>query len=197
MTLRIIAAFALLIAVAYPAAGQTDEETTPDETRVSLLARLQALNQHPLEKENPDQLKVSYFQYGQCPFTETSIEYMIDGLLVRSRLKQPEPGEWGVNDSTYFHLRVDVFCGDDDDESFRSIYMVEAKFRQEVTLHKSKGPLKVEIQHVHQLRHGSAGNAIWGTYNKGSEQSNGTLRNSIREVVEAALTDYLKANFDL
>lgn len=195
MTLRIIAAAVLLVAFASPATGQTDkplfpvEELRPPEPADSVWWK----TSDRLTKEHPDYLWVHYIQRTrECPFTEASIESIIDGLLVRSHLKQRYDG----NDEAFrhkvsmasvqFHLLVEVGCEDEPPYRFE----VHATFRESVTVQKPGGVIKIYMSHL-------PGYARWGTYNPDTEQNTNFLRNSIRDLVEDALTDYLNANFDL
>lgn len=77
MTLRIISAVALLVAVADPAAGQTDEEYKGIYVPPS-----------PLKVETPNSLGVDYYHDDECPGTRADMNSIIDGLFVRSRLKR-------------------------------------------------------------------------------------------------------------
>ena len=43
----------------------------------------------------------------------------------------------------------------------------------------------------------SPGYPRWGLFNPDTEQATGFLRNTIRDSVDVALTNYLKAKFDL
>ena len=186
MTLRIIAA--AVLAFAYPAAVAGQEKTPAQNALEEILAEprfvLSTKTELTLRKENPDQLYVSYDQYGDCPFSEQSIVSMIDGLLVRSRLKPISEKEWRNSDSTWFHLKVVVGC--DDDNKAPYIFDVSTRFCEEVTLQKPGERIRVFMEHIQ-------GYGAWGTFNPDTDY----LRNAIRESVEDALTDYLKANFDL
>lgn len=141
-----------------------------------------------LKKENPDQLYVAYSQFGKCPFEEPSIRTMIEGLLVRSRLKQTSYAEWVSQEPNLFQLDIGVHC--DDDEEAPYLFLVDTKFEEYVTVQRPAGSMQVFMSHF-------PGYARWGTFNPRTKQSDNHLRNTIRESVEDALTEYLKANFDL
>ena len=140
-----------------------------------------------LKRDNPNQLYVAYYQSGECPFTEASIESMIDGLLVRSRLKPISMEEWQM-DLIRFNLNVRVSCDDDNFPPY--LFNVSTRFSEIVTLQKPLGPVAVLMDHI-------PGYDRHGTYNAVTELSNPFVRNFIRDSVEDALMDYLKANFDL
>lgn len=171
-----------------PCAITAQEETTFEEVLEAIRAERRVQEQPRLKRENPDQLKVFYDQYGECPFTKESITSMIDGLLVRSRLKPATSTEW-FSDSTHFSLDVNLSCGDSDDNP-PQLFKISTRFSEKATLQKPLGLLKVYMDHTPSYD-------VWGTYNRDREKSERFLRNAIRESVEDALTDYLKANFDL
>ncbi len=177
MTPRIIAAAVLaLVCAGYPAAvagqGEQDPEYDP----------------YWLKVENPDTLFVDYNQYGECPFGTESIEKTLDNLLVRSRLKRASLSHWLFN-STKFKLRIRVNC-DDDDGRLSRLFNVSTSFREGITVQRPIGPVKIDVDHVPDYDR-------LGVYTPDREQNTDFLKNAIRDSVEDALTDYLKANFDL
>ncbi len=145
----------------------------------------------PLKVENPNTLHVDYKQYGKCPFTKKSIDEMIDGLLVRARLKRSTAFVAGLARSAKsgFWLRVEVLCDRDEEPPF--LYCVNVGFAEYVSIERS-GETQRFLMYHNPYRYGSI-----GTYGKDNTKSTGFVRNAIRDRVEDALTDYLKANFDL
>lgn len=184
---NLLALLVVSVYAGYPATIFGQEATTFEEAYEALRAEMQQQEQPPLKRENPDQLYVDYSQSGVCPFTAQTIESMIEGLLVRSRLKPIDFSEWWSEDSTRFKLSIEVSCGVDDNPPH--LFLVDTAFREEVTLQKPLGPIKVYMDHI--AYYGQS-----GTYDPKKEPNIGFLRNCIRDSVEEALTDYLKANFD-
>ena len=163
---RIIAAAVLLVAFAYPAAGQTE-------------------NPSPLKVENPDTIKVAYLQEPDCPGTEDSINEMIDGLLVRSRLKRSNvPFDMWMGNP--ISLVVLTECGRSEQGHY--IYSASAGFREAVMIERSSGKVLAYVFH---------NPFSYGRIGMGSDDYKETVRTAVRSAVERALTDYLKANFDL
>ncbi len=97
-----------------------------------------------LKKENPGQLYFAYYQYRECPFTVPSIESMIEGLFVRSRLKRTSFEEWKYKPNM-FYLSVEVYCDKDGNPPY--VYLVDTKFRELVTLERQLVPMKVLMDH--------------------------------------------------
>ena len=182
MKLRIIAAAVLLVAFASPAAGQGEQGSEYDPVW--------------LKVENPDTLFVNYFQAGECPFTSESIETMIDGLLVRSRLKRRAGILLSNNAPNSFHLSVTTTC--DADNISPHIYSIREVFLEMATVQRPRqrpGAPRVRLEVL--IAHYPLNYGYFGVYDPNTEQATGQLRNAIRKSVEDALTDYLKANYDL
>ena len=128
-----------------------------------------------LHKENPDELYVYYQQHDDCTISKVAVETMIGGVLTRSRIKKPQYG--GLSD---LHLDVRTNCLDND------VFMTVIRFAEEYDLERPLG--KVNVWIYHERNYGS-----FGTY----RGDNDYLMSAIKGGVEKAITDYLKANFDL
>lgn len=148
----------------------------------------------PLKVENPSMLYVDYRQYGKCPFSLESIDVMIDGILTRSRLKRtPFTAERFAKEIrreiSGFRLEVKTNCDDDDDAPHN--FNIKVGFGEYATISRPWGNQQIWMYHDPYVYGAS------GTYDPAREPNISFLKNAIRESVEDALTDYLKANFDL
>ena len=177
LEIRVVLTALLLVAmyIGYPAAGQV------------------AHYLDVLKKDNPDELFVFYNQLGNCPFTEDSIDSMIDGRLTRSRLQRIQ-SSMGVREDG-FGLGIVLNCDDAKDDDGIYIFSVEGFFLERVTVQKPWGPMEVFMVH-HPLVF-SYGKFGAFTHSSNGDKARETMRNAVRETLEDALTDYLKANFDL
>ena len=182
MTRWIAAAVILaVLAIAGTTVGQEDD--TDDVYEYEYLKRL--------AKENPDELYVRYFQDAECTISEEAVESMIDGVLTRSRIKRLAYYDWpvrGYRDRTggdfgldQLFLVVEANCINDNDRGFS----IMVRFADVVNRHPS---LEFKREMYHTRPYGSL-----GTHNNSSD----FLKDAIKSGVERALTDYLKANFDL
>lgn len=141
-----------------------------------------------LKRENPERLFYWLSIDEECPVVKTDIEKMTAGIFVRSRLQQPSFASWYILPNQ-FELRTVVDCNDNDGVI---LYYIMTRFREKVTVRKSDGPLRVRMDHIED--YGSSGMLYDPDY--GRADSRDTVRNAIRESVEDAITDYLKANFN-
>lgn len=114
-----------------------------------------------------------------------SIETTIDGLLVRSRLKRYVFGPY----NSPITLVVSARCsGTEDGRPY--IYKVSAAFAEIVRVQRSSEKLVAAVFH-NPFHYG-----VYGTTSNQNDYEQ-TVSRAVRETVEKALTDYLKANFDL
>ena len=135
-----------------------------------------------LHKSNPDSLFVDYGQF-ECSISEEAVETMIDGILTRSRIKRLTKDEWveTVGFDQLF-LDVSVSCND---KTFSVGVRFADMMRRHLTTDGWYGPSRLMY---HTRPYGSFG--LWGSDNE-------YLIGQIKAGVERALTDYMKANFDL
>ena len=139
----------------------------------------------PLLKENPNELAFYYDQSDDCPGMSSNMVEMIEGLFTRSRLKTVPP----FRSERDFHLVVLVECA----SGTRITYDVNIGFAQQVMIHTPRGQIKAEMIY-RPFYYGAYGYVTASNSERENEQY---LENGIRSGVEKALTDYLKANFDL
>ena len=180
MTLRFIAATVLVVACSYPAAGQSSNYSANKPA---------VTDENPLKVRRPDTIKVLYAHGVDCPGDKDSIDERIDGLLIRSRLKRSNlPIDRFMGNP--ISLVVSTSCGNSPGEVRPFIYNVVAGFRETV---------KVERELVHVITvvyHNPFAYGFFGVVGtRGSLEEK--VRQTVRDTVEKALTDYLKANFDL
>ncbi len=171
-----------VLAIAGAAVGQEDDPDEVYEYEYYL---------KPLAKENPNEFHVRYFQDAECTISEEAVESMIDGVLTRSRIKRLTYYDWlvrGYRDRTggdlgldQLFLVVEVSCI----TSNNQIFGIMVRFADKVNRHPN---LKFKREMYHLRDYGSI-----GRHNSGPE----FLMGQIKAGVERALTDYLKANFDL
>jgi hypothetical protein len=128
-----------------------------------------------MKKANPNELVLVIFgPNGECPASRESLHEAAKGVLTRSRIKAIEetpPAEKA--ESTFPWLVVGIGCQD-------GLYEVGVDFI---------------VQDATGFRHRAG---LFGYGSHGTHGNSGPhLVNSVRNDVEAAITDYLKANFDL
>ena len=132
-----------------------------------------------LTKSSPDELQVSYEQGDDC---SGSYEHIIDSELAQSRIRK----SYTLYNELF--LTVSISCMDlDTIESF--VYIVEVYF----------GITRFEMEEngmIYESIHYEPDYTIFGIAGK-DDEGRMFLTNGIRVQVEKALTDYLKANFDL
>ena len=132
-----------------------------------------------LHKTNPNELYVEV-EYGtDCRMPEEAIEKMIDGILTRSRIKRLTYNDWLDVDLDFdqLHMSILVNCND-------RIFANDVRFADMV----QRPPLTFKRTMLHYRPYGS-----YGIHNGDTEY----VMDSLKESVERALTDYMKANFDL
>lgn len=137
--------------------------------------------QQHLIKENPNELYVFYFQDSECVGTYESI---IDTELAQSRIKRKSYWEYEE-----LQLHVEVGCLKRD-SGIGFVFVINVAFGKPIRAEEGVTPGWVRTFYE-PFNYGTFG--IVG--NDGRTQQ--FIRNSLRGSMEKALTDYLKANFDL
>ena len=132
-----------------------------------------------MHKTNPNELYVSVDYGADCKVSEEAIEKMIDGILTRSRIKRLNSDDWLEVDlsSDQLHLFVLVNCDD-------RVFSNDVRFADMV----QRPDQWIKRLMLHYRPYGS-----YGVHQGDTEY----LMDSLKGSVERALTDYLKANFDL
>lgn len=131
-----------------------------------------------MKNEDPNSL---YFHYSQDRLCPGSYEDAVAAALVRSRIKREEhwiPGE--------LVLYVNVVCMATKPASGFA-YSIDVRFGRFFI--NPKDPTDIEI-----ALYGPSNYGVIGTSSKDGGRF---IRDTVRNSVESALTDYLKANFDL
>ena len=135
-----------------------------------------------LKKTNPNSIFVSYIEADDCG---ASYEQVVNNELAQSRIKRKEYWEYDE-----LMMRVKVNC-----MSLNNlpsiVYIVDVSFGRFMRPVNREPNELTFLPVLYQNMYGEFGIT---TDNSEGQQF---LRNSIREEVEKALTDYLKVNFDL
>lgn len=127
-------------------------------------------------KQTPDDLGYWVFTGSDCPFSNEDVERLVDGVWVRSRLRS--------SDSYLFelHLQITVLCLDRGEANpifNHDVFFVPARpdtFNEFLTT----------TRYVLDYN--------FGTFGVGPSEY---ILQSVKESVEEAVTEYLRANFDL
>jgi len=121
-----------------------------------------------MKRENPNELAVSTGADDECGFSDRKLRETVDGVLIRSRIKP-----LGLSESPgWFVLMVNVDCA-------QEVFRITIDFADEIDSDLT--------------RLGLIGYGSYGVY---AGESDYLLR-AVTRRVELAITDYLKANFDL
>ena len=124
-----------------------------------------------MQKDNPETLHFSAFISSECPISEAEIEAVINGVLIRSRLR---PGEYLSSPETSgSYVKID--CMDRTSELF--VFTVSVNF-----IRYAFGRIVADIY------------PDYGSFGVGEKSD---MADSVRDAVERLVTDYLQANFDL
>lgn len=146
---------------------------------IALLTLLPALTSAEpeswMEKEKPDELNVSVRVASYCEVTKQQIVELTSGVLTRSRIKF-------MTESADLNMMVDLQCNSYQLAEGHVIFAIDVDFVR---------PVEVNGE-LFWARMGPA--ADYAMY--GVEKTSEVLP-AVREVIEEALTDYLRANFDL
>ena len=125
-----------------------------------------------LKVDNPNQLAYWVEVGKNCPVTQKEVENLVEGVFIRSRIK---PLKEGVFDSGVIYLDVGLVCNGVSSNHIDS-YVSKILFGRIVPTP-----------------------AVWfqgefGTVGRGSKDF---MVGAVKGSVEAAITEYIKANFDL
>lgn len=134
-----------------------------------------------LKKGDPNEI---YVNYAQDPDCKSMYEKVVDNELARSRIKRKPL--WVFNEVSLF---VTVHCSErDSGQGF--IFTLSVNFGK-------FAPAEIEADRSFIVAYWEPGQ--FGYYGVSTYDSEGTqmVRNYLRNAMEDALTDYLKANFDL
>ena len=126
-----------------------------------------------MKKENPNEIHVASIFSAGCPASSGEAEDVVSGVLARSRLKMVH-ADPSTNRGMPW-LVMFLSCGSDQVICTANIDFVG------------------QDKDGFRFRHGITGYTVTGNCN-GQKQ---ILLTSLRDGVEAAITDYLRANFDL
>ena len=129
-----------------------------------------------LRKPNPNDLVVIYYQNPVCSISEEEAELTIDGVLTRSRIK-PIWSLYPLN----LHLVVWADCLDDD-----TAFVISVRFGEYASVKKPHGTERFKMYHLDD----------YGSFGRHQGDSKYMMR-YVKSSVENAITNYLKANFDL
>ena len=144
----------------------------------------QGQEKKPLQHLKKDDPNTIYVNYSQDPACKSMYEKVVDNELARSRIKRKTL--WDFNEVSLF---VTVHCSEKDSgQGF--IFTLSVNFGKLV-------PAEIESDRSFIIVYWEPGQ--FGSYGVSTYDSEGTqmVRNYLRNAMEDALTDYLKANFDL
>ena len=131
-----------------------------------------------MKKEDPNSIYLSYAQGDACP---GAYEDVVSGALVRARMKrQPH---WMAGELV---LTVGVSCLKDDQDAL-VVYAITVKFGRFVINRQDDSDFDLALYDFTPYD-------VFGFVGKNHWEK---IRGYVRDAVEEALTDYLKANFDL
>ena len=132
-----------------------------------------------LKKEKPNELIVSYYEDDDCTWDFASD---IDMQLVKSRIKRKTAFEFNT-------LQLDVNLACLETKSGTVVFSIQMAFGEYIATEPGDN-FGMMFRAYDPFTYGYFGVA-------GKDNAEGFIRNSIRDRLEIALTDYLKANFDL
>jgi hypothetical protein len=142
-------------------------------TAVMLLLSIKAHSGN-LKKENPDVLPLWVFVTKGCPFDSATLRSDVEGVLIRSRIK---PIGWLDEGGNNFHLSVSLSCHPMSNSN--PLFSLDVGVSGEVVFNG-------ETAYYTSRDNGTFGMA-----------DSDSIRFEVKRRVEAWITDYLKANFDL
>ena len=148
-----------------------------------------------LKKPNPDELFVALLHDEKCPGAEDSYQSIIDGELVRARIK--ESTSWPSYGVLFLMVDIDCFPIERDGINTGFFFNVRPEFGMELSVEREDRDfprLNVERDYIVTIvnDHGRYGYVIGGPNFEDSTARR--IRNALREKVSDILTDYLKAN---
>jgi hypothetical protein len=127
-----------------------------------------------LKKNSPNELFANVTVSKACPMSRASMENVVEGVFVRSRIKKLD--SWRSGEIV---LYVEVYC-------LHSYAVYIFDINEYLAKLSRNGDENIVLQHA--LKHS------YGSFGRGREEF---IVNSIQESVREALVDYVKANFDL
>jgi len=134
-----------------------------------------------MKKENPNELGVDTWSTDSCPITNSELQELVEGVLVRSRIKPVSfVGELGRGNP---YLDVLLDCGADNTSLQRSPVDVRIDFIQSVFI-EGKGNIRVRLGQIPAGSRFGVGNIE-------------DIKQAIKDELEEVVADYLQANFDL
>jgi hypothetical protein len=126
-----------------------------------------------IKVDNPNELAVLAVPNEECPITKAELNKIVSGVLIRSRVK-PLTGDAWYQNSLY--LKVKLGC----------LRKSETTRSQGYSLNINFGNALVKQMYLYTYDYGSLG-----------PQGKAGMTSVIKQHVEAAITDFIKANFDL
>ncbi|MDJ0760381.1 MAG: hypothetical protein QNJ19_13355 [Woeseiaceae bacterium] len=123
-----------------------------------------------LEKDNPDELAVFVYSDENCPMTLEETTELVEGVLVRSRVK---PVSLGAEKDLF--LDVTVYCLKP--AKTNPVFVISVNFS---SITEDGVPIAYDFD--------------FGTIGMGKKEN---VEATLRSLVEDAITVYLRANFDL
>ena len=132
--------------------------------------RLFGLEKVAYKKENPNELAYFVQVDDDCPVTKKEAIDITEGVFIRSRIK-PVPDKWNI-DSLYLYISLDCLKIEGDNP----VYHFSVRF--------ANASAFIPVDYIE--RYGSLGIG-----------PKSAIVNTLKDKAEAALTDYIKVNFDL
>ena len=129
-----------------------------------------------MKKENPNELAIFVNWDSECPFTKDEMQTAVEGVLTRSRIN---PSDNWLDDPVF--LNVTMHCIDDPNTEWY-IYETDVDY---VVSHISG-----RFEHTMVFYD-------YGAYHAIGIATKGPIFDTIKELTKEAVTDYVKANFDL
>ncbi len=127
-----------------------------------------------IKKRKPEELFAFVMADPDCPVSEADAREIVHGALVRARIR--ELSEWTPRE-TMLVLQLDCLK----ERDARWVFSVEAKLA------------KMQVRQKTEL----VTTPMFGTHRRMGRSGADGIRQAVRDTAEAALTDYLEANFDL
>lgn len=127
-----------------------------------------------IKVDNPNELAFWVKFGGECPVTKEAVQKIVEGVFIRSRVK-PLKAE-AIREPGRIYMSVDLFCFKSDPSYDWVAYRIALTF----------GRFSPSPAILFDRDFGSVGT--------GGKES---ISTTIKERVEAAITEYIKANFDL
>ncbi|MYB62447.1 MAG: hypothetical protein F4X69_13840 [Gemmatimonadetes bacterium] len=140
-----------------------------------------------LKKNDPDSLNVVVFVEDGCPGTQRSYERVVEGELLRARIKRQPT--WSIYE---VRLMTHMQCAA---QKTGLVFLIAVDF---FATYPVLDPAPDESDY-YIVRYRDRSNSFFGAFtgynDSNSVEAEGMLKTSLRDAVTDALTDYLKANF--